>query len=166
LFVYWSLEPAGGKQTGEIVDVKNTGDSIVKMAMSLYYVECERNIISHPIPTGFKNVLATHQSPGIESFVTGHPTDFLRHLGVTRWLEDVHAQLHGQSRNVPRWHTKKHKDISWIYKFNQYAHNEWIIILLGHAMSGCQNVCGAHQRPTAELTAIILERYLLKEKEQ
>jgi hypothetical protein len=33
-------------------------------------------------------------------------------------------------------------------------------------MSGCQNVSGAHQRPTAELTAIILERYLLKEKEQ
>ena len=36
LSVYWSFEQAGGKQTGEIVDVNNTGDSIIKMAMSLY----------------------------------------------------------------------------------------------------------------------------------
>lgn len=36
LSVYWSLEPAGGKQTGDTVDVKKTGDSRVKMAISLY----------------------------------------------------------------------------------------------------------------------------------
>ncbi len=39
LLVYWSSDPADGKQTGEIVDVKNTGDSNVRIAMSLYYDE-------------------------------------------------------------------------------------------------------------------------------
>lgn len=40
LLWYWSPEPAGGRHTGEMVDVKKTGDSIVRIAMSLYYGEC------------------------------------------------------------------------------------------------------------------------------
>lgn len=32
---YLSLVPIGGKQTGDMVDVKFTADAIVKMAMSL-----------------------------------------------------------------------------------------------------------------------------------
>jgi hypothetical protein len=33
---YWSLDPCGGKQTGEMVSVNLTGESSVRMAMSLF----------------------------------------------------------------------------------------------------------------------------------
>jgi hypothetical protein len=44
LLAYWSAKLMGGRQTGDIVRVNVTGDSIVRRAMSLYCTSFQKKI--------------------------------------------------------------------------------------------------------------------------
>lgn len=76
LSTYLSLESADGKQTGEMVSEYSTGDSNVKMAISLY---CETMQIG-TLDFFFEIIpISTHKCSGIKSPVTCHSFDPLCH---------------------------------------------------------------------------------------